>query len=69
MTKSWEHAHNEIIGEARKEAARTGRDISDILKEMLKAAKAARDKARGMKIQRAQKFLKFRNRQKRRRKQ
>jgi hypothetical protein len=68
MTKSWERSHNEIVDEAKQEAARTGRDINDILTGMLKAAKAARDKARTIKIQRAQKFLKLRNKQKRRRK-
>ena len=68
MTKSWEQPRSEIIDEAKKEAARTGRDINTILKEMLKAAKAARDKARRIKVQQAQKFLRLRNQQKRRRK-
>ena len=68
MTKSWENPENEIVDNAKREAARTGRDIGEILNEMLQAAKAARDKARQMKIQRAQKFLKLRNKQKRRRK-
>ena len=65
MTKTWEHPDNEIIDEARREAARSGRAISDILKDMLKAAKASRDTARRLKIQKTQKFLKFRNRRKR----
>jgi hypothetical protein len=46
MTEAWEHGENEIVDQARREAARTGRDISEILKEMLRAAKAARDTAR-----------------------
>ena len=68
MTKSWEQPRNEIVDEAKKEAARTGRDMNNILEGMLKAAKAARDKVRRIKVQQAQKFLKLRNQQKRRRK-
>jgi hypothetical protein len=68
MTKSWEKGDNEIVDEARREAAQTGRDLGAILEEMLVAAKKARDPARRIRIQRAQKFLKLRNQKKRRRK-
>jgi hypothetical protein len=69
MTKAWEHGENEIVDQARREAARTGRDIGEILNEMLKSAKLARDTARRIRIERAQKFLKLRNTRKRRGKQ
>jgi hypothetical protein len=66
MTKSWEKGENPIVEQAKREAAHTGRDIGEILKEMLVAAKQARNTARRINIQRAQKFLKFRNQRKRR---
>jgi hypothetical protein len=66
MTKSWEQGDNEFVDLARREAARTGRDIEEILEELHEAAKKSRDAARRIKIQRAQKFLKFRNQRKRR---
>ncbi len=65
MTKSQEKGANEITEEAKREAARTGRDICDILKEMLREAKAAKDKDREQKIKRAEKYLGCRNRRKR----
>ena len=65
MTKTQETGENEITEEARREAALTGEDICDILKEMLKMAKAARDKDREGKIKRAQKYLGCRNKRKR----
>jgi hypothetical protein len=43
MTKSQEKGANEVTDEAKREAARTGKDVCDILKEMLKKAKAAKD--------------------------
>jgi hypothetical protein len=65
VTKAPEKGVNEITEEARREVARTGKDICDILKEMLKKAKAAKDKARERKIKRAQKYLGCRNKRKR----
>ena len=67
MTKSWEKGDSPIVEHAKKEAARTGRDIAEILREMLVAAKQAKNKAQKREIQRAQKFLKIRNPKKRRR--
>jgi len=61
-----EKGENEITDEARREAARTGKDICDILKGMIRKAKAAKDKVRERKIKRAQKFLGCRNKRKRR---
>lgn len=68
MTKSWEKGENPIVVYAKKEAVRTGREIGDILEELLAAAKRARDTAQRVEIQRAQKFLKLRNKERRRRK-
>jgi hypothetical protein len=65
MTKSQEKGENEIVIEARREAARTSKNICDILKEMLMKAKAAKDKNREVKIKRAEKYLGCRNKQKR----
>jgi hypothetical protein len=61
VTKSEERGENEITEEAKREAARTGKDVCDILAGMLKKAKAAGDKARERKIVRAQKYLGCRN--------
>jgi hypothetical protein len=68
MTKSEERGENEITEEAKREAARTGKDVCAVLAAMLKKAKAAGDKARERKIVRAQKYLGCRNVRKRRRK-
>jgi len=65
VTKAPEKGENEITEEAKKEAARTGKDVCDVLKAMLKKAKAAKDKNRERKIKRAQKFLGCRNKRKR----
>ncbi len=65
MTKAHEKNENEITVEAKREAARTGRHICDVLHEMLTGAKIARDKARQTKIVEAQKFLGCRNKRKR----
>jgi hypothetical protein len=65
MTKSQEKGENEITNEASREAARTGKDICDILKEMRTKAKAAKDKNREGKIKRAEKYLGCRNKRKR----
>ncbi len=65
MTKAPEKGENEITKKAKLEAARTGKDVCDILIAMLKKAKAAKDKDRERQIKRAQKFLRCRNRRKR----
>lgn len=46
MTKSQEKGENEVTDEAKREAARTGQDICDILNAMLKAAKAVKNSDR-----------------------
>jgi hypothetical protein len=66
MTKSRGKGHNEITPEVVKEAARTGRDVCAILREMLEAAKKARDTKLQQKIVQAEKYLGCRNRNKRR---
>jgi hypothetical protein len=68
MTKSPESGANEITEEARREAARTKKDVCAILAAMLRKAKAAGDQARVRKIVRAQKYLGCRNIRKRRNK-
>jgi hypothetical protein len=65
MTKSQEKGENEVTDEARREAARTGKDICDILREMLKKAKTAKYMDRVGKIKRAEKYLGCRNKRKR----
>lgn len=65
MTKAQEKGENDITDEAKREAARTGRDVCDILKDMLQSAKAARDKGRVAKTKRAEKHLGCRNKRKR----
>ena len=66
MTKSQEKGENQITDEARREAARTGNDICDILNDMLKKATGAKDQDRERKVRQAQKFLGCRNKRKRR---
>jgi hypothetical protein len=65
MTRSQEKGANEITNEAKLQAARTGKDVCDILKEMLKEAQAAKNKDRERKIKRAEKYLGCRNKRKR----
>jgi hypothetical protein len=65
MTKSQEQGANEFTELAKREAARTGRDVCDILKILLRKAKAAKDKDLEQKIKRAEKYLGCRNRRKR----
>jgi hypothetical protein len=65
MTKSHEKGENEITDEARQKALRTGRPICDILREMLRDAKADKDPQREQKIKRAEKYLGCRNKRKR----
>jgi hypothetical protein len=66
MTKSPESGENEITDEAKREAARTGKSVCDVLAALLAKAKRAGDKARVRKIVRAQKYLGCRNARKRR---
>jgi hypothetical protein len=68
MTKSWERGQDEITEAAKREGARTGRHVCDILAAMLAQAKAAGDTEKVRKIIRAQKYLRCRNARKRRRK-
>jgi hypothetical protein len=68
VTRSPEKGENEITAEAKREAARTGQHVCDILKAMLEKAKAAKDRDQVRKIKRAQKFLGCRNKRKRGRK-
>lgn len=65
MTRSRERGENEFTLAAKREAARTGRDVCDILKEMRERAVAAGDQSRIAKIRRAEKYLGCRNRQRR----
>ncbi len=66
MTKRRERGENEFTRAAKQIAARTGRDVCDILKEMLQQAQAAGDSQRVTGIRRAQKYLGCRNFRKRR---
>jgi hypothetical protein len=66
MTKRPEKGENEFTKAAKREAARTKRNVCDILAEMLDQAKAAGDVRRQRKIMRAQKYLGCRNIRKRR---
>ena len=68
MTKATERGENEITVDAQREAARSGRNVCDILAAMLQVAKAAGDKASKKKIEQAQKYLGCRNIRKRRNK-
>lgn len=65
MTRAQEKGENEITAGAKREAAPTGEDVCDILKEMLREAKANKDMERERKIRRAQKYLGCRNKRKR----
>jgi hypothetical protein len=66
MTKSPEGGENEFTDEAKREAARTGKDVCAILAAMLKRAKQKGDDAAVKKVQKAQKYLGCRNIRKRR---
>jgi hypothetical protein len=67
MTKSHEKGENEITREAKQLAAKTGRSVSEILAEMRQEAKAAEDTKRHGKIVQAEKYLRQRNKTKRKR--
>jgi hypothetical protein len=66
MTKSWERGRDAITEAAKREAARSGQNVCDILAEWLARAKAAGDADRAGKIVSAQKYLRCRNVRKRR---
>jgi hypothetical protein len=66
MTRAQESGENEVTAEAKREAKRTGQNVCAILAAMLAKAKAAGDKAKQKKIERAQKYLGCRNIRKRR---
>lgn len=66
MTRSRERGENEFTRAAKREALRTGRSVAAILTGMLAAAKRARDTAEQEKVIQAQKYLRDRNRRKRR---
>ncbi len=66
MAKAWKQGDNPIVLQARKEAAGTGRDIGEILAEMLTEAMRDRDTRRRVDVEKAQKYLGYRNGQKRR---
>jgi hypothetical protein len=68
MTKSQEKGANEITDEAKRMAARTGKDVCDILNDMLAEARADKNTGREQKIKRAEKYLGCRNKRKRGRK-
>lgn len=60
MTKSTEKGENEITRAAKLEAARTGKGLDAILREMLAAAMKAKDADLRRKIEQAQKYFWFR---------
>jgi len=66
MTRSAESGENEFTRQARREAARTGRNVCDILAGLLARARADDDAPRVQKIISAQKYLGCRNTRKRR---
>jgi hypothetical protein len=66
VTKAPESGENEISLEAKREAARTGKNVCAILDEMLAQARAAGDRIQERKVIRAQKYLGCRNVRKRR---
>jgi len=68
MTRSPERGENEITRLAKRLAAQSGRDVCDILEEMLAEAQARADSGRVMKVRRAQKYLGCRNRRRRKKK-
>jgi len=66
VTKSQHKGTNEILEEAKKEAAKSGGHICQILAATLADAKARNDRARVRKVQEAQKYAGCRNIRKRR---
>ena len=66
MGKSKQRGENYISLQAKVKAKATGKNPCDILIEWLSQAKQLGDKLRAREIQKAQKFLSCRNKQKRR---
>jgi hypothetical protein len=66
MTRSRGKGENEITVAAKREAMRTGVPVGQILAQMVVAAKKAKEAAQKKKITQAQKYLRDRNRKKRR---
>jgi hypothetical protein len=66
VTKSQHKGTNEILEEATKEAAKSGRHICEILAAKLANAKAQTDRATVRKVEEAQKYAGCRNIRKRR---
>jgi hypothetical protein len=66
MTRSQEKGENEFTQAAKREAAKTGMPVSEILTRMLAEVIRTKDAAAQKKIVQAQKFLRIRNRRKRR---
>lgn len=67
MTKGREKGEYEITREAKRQAARTGRSAADILAEMRRRARAAKDSRLRRKIVKAEKYFRERNQKKRKR--
>jgi hypothetical protein len=65
MTKSQERGSNEYTDAARRESARTGRGVCDILAAWLAEAKQAGDAEKVRKLTAAEKYSGCRNRRKR----
>jgi hypothetical protein len=65
MTRSREKGENEITREVKKRCQRSGEDPCEVLADMLKKAKQAKDQDRIDKIKEAQKFMGCRNARKR----
>lgn len=65
MTKSHEKGENEITRQAKQQAARTGKSVSEVLAEMRRQANAAGDAKQRRKIAQAEKYLRQRNKTKR----
>ena len=65
MTRAHERGENEFTEAVKREAARAGAPVSEILDRMLAEAIEGRDTARQQKIVRAEKYLRIRNRRKR----
>ena len=66
MTRSREKGENEMTEAARREALRTGETVGQVLARWLAEAKRVKDTQRQRKIVQAQKYVRDRNRAKRR---
>jgi hypothetical protein len=65
VTKSHESGDDSLVDEVRREAQRTGEDPGAILRRRRQQAKQDRDKKELRRINRAEKYLGYRNRRKR----